>query len=101
MVECPTGNTGGLFMRFTIRDLLWITVVVAMGAGWYLEYRNRGPENLKLHGEIAKLEQSLASKEREFWYKLHDRDDQMREHVKALERAFHGAKKSGPWESPN
>jgi hypothetical protein len=23
-------------MRFTIRDLLWLTVVVAMGAGWFV-----------------------------------------------------------------
>jgi hypothetical protein len=27
-------------MRFTIRDLLWLTVVVALGVGWWVD-RNR------------------------------------------------------------
>jgi len=26
-------------MRFTIRDLLWLTVVVALAVGWGMEYR--------------------------------------------------------------
>ena len=26
-------------MRFSIRDLLWATVVVAMGLGWWVSYR--------------------------------------------------------------
>jgi hypothetical protein len=26
-------------LRFTIRDLLWLTLVVAMGVGWWLEHR--------------------------------------------------------------
>ena len=30
MVECPAGKLAGFFMRFTIRDLLWLTVVVAV-----------------------------------------------------------------------
>jgi len=25
--------------RFTIRDVLWLTVVVAMGAGWWADRR--------------------------------------------------------------
>jgi hypothetical protein len=25
--------------RFTIRDVLWLTVVVALGAGWWIEHR--------------------------------------------------------------
>jgi hypothetical protein len=25
-------------MRFSIRDLLWVTVVVAMGLGWWVSY---------------------------------------------------------------
>jgi hypothetical protein len=25
--------------RFTIRDLLWLTVVVALAVGWYVQYR--------------------------------------------------------------
>ena len=26
-------------MRFTIRDLLWITMVVALGIGWWMTHR--------------------------------------------------------------
>jgi hypothetical protein len=26
-------------LRFTIRDLLWLTVVVALAAGWWISYR--------------------------------------------------------------
>jgi hypothetical protein len=29
-------------MRFTIRDLLWLTVVVAMALGWLAEHRHAG-----------------------------------------------------------
>ena len=38
MVEWPCGETGGAFMRFTIRDLLWLMVVVGMAIGWRLHY---------------------------------------------------------------
>jgi len=27
-------------LRFTIRDLLWVTLVVALAAGWYLDHEN-------------------------------------------------------------
>jgi hypothetical protein len=27
-------------LRFTIRDLLWLTLVVAMAVGWWLEHRS-------------------------------------------------------------
>src|SRR5262245_4945606 len=39
MVECPAGTSAGFFMRFTIRDMLWLTVVVGMGCGWLIEHR--------------------------------------------------------------
>lgn len=29
-------------MRFTIRDLLWLTVVVALGVGWWIHHRAWG-----------------------------------------------------------
>ncbi len=37
MVECPAGNLAGFFMRFTIRDLVLLTAIVAMGAGWIVD----------------------------------------------------------------
>ena len=42
-------------LRFSIRDVLWLTVVVALAVGWWLELRNRGPENVKLRAENARL----------------------------------------------
>ena len=35
MVECPAGEAGGISMRFTIRDLLWLIVVTALVVGWW------------------------------------------------------------------
>jgi hypothetical protein len=31
-------------LRFSIRDLLWLTLVVALGLGWWLEVRPRPRE---------------------------------------------------------
>ena len=30
-----------MHFRFTIRDLLWLTLVVAMSVGWWLDHRRR------------------------------------------------------------
>jgi hypothetical protein len=30
-------------LRFTIRDLLWLTVVVALAIGWWLDHRKLAP----------------------------------------------------------
>jgi len=27
-------------LRFTIRDLLWLTALIAMGIGWWLDHRS-------------------------------------------------------------
>ena len=35
VVQCPAGKLAGFFMRFMIRDVLWLTVVVALGLGWW------------------------------------------------------------------
>ena len=45
--------------RFTIRDVLWLTVVVAMALGWGQEVTQRGPETVRLRTKIeALIEQS-------------------------------------------
>jgi hypothetical protein len=37
-------DKGGLFMRFTIRDLLWSTVVAAVCAAWWMDHRYQTAE---------------------------------------------------------
>ena len=48
--------------RFTIRDVLWLTVVVALGVGWYVDRerlrlwaRGRWDRTLEATEEIAQL----------------------------------------------
>jgi hypothetical protein len=35
-------------LRFTIRDLLWLIVVVALAVGWWLDHRQAAEENYRL-----------------------------------------------------
>jgi len=32
----PEGNAGGVFLRFTIRDLMSLTLVVGLAFGWWI-----------------------------------------------------------------
>jgi hypothetical protein len=41
MVECPAGKLVGFFMRFTIRDLIWLTVVAAVVLAAFFVQSNR------------------------------------------------------------
>jgi hypothetical protein len=34
--------------RFTIRDVLWLTLVAGMALGWWMEYRRFTPEDREL-----------------------------------------------------
>jgi hypothetical protein len=40
-------------IRFTIRDLLWLMVVVGMGVGWWLEHQQRQATIDEYHISIA------------------------------------------------
>jgi hypothetical protein len=40
MVESPLGTVAEYFMRFSIRDLLWLTVVVALACCWFMNDRS-------------------------------------------------------------
>jgi hypothetical protein len=42
-------------LRFTIRDLLWLMVVVGMGCGWLLERRNSYTQREDIAGEREAL----------------------------------------------
>jgi hypothetical protein len=57
MVECPAGKLAGVFMRFTIRDLMWLTVVAAFGVGWWIDRRGF----TALTDRVASIEARTAS----------------------------------------
>lgn len=59
-------------MRFSIRDLLWATLVVAMGLGWWVKYQvvetNRAIEINELRKQITEANVKLMKAEWErFW----------------------------------
>src|SRR5688572_29529113 len=56
MVECPAGKLAGSFMRFTIRDLLWLMAVVALGAGWIAREARLSIYSGTLESHIVDLE---------------------------------------------
>ena len=43
-------------MRFTIRDLLWLTVVVALGVAWWVDHQRQAAELDKLNKSFGPLE---------------------------------------------
>ena len=54
--------------RFTIRDVLWLTVVVAMGAGWWVEHRQQVELRVKqarIQEELVRAHQAEAMRARE------------------------------------
>ena len=42
--------------RFTIRDVLWLMVVVGMSVGWWLNWRTWEQDRVEHANEIYKLE---------------------------------------------
>ena len=42
--------------RFTIRDVLWLTVVVALGTGWALDHSVLATRNTELAAERSFIE---------------------------------------------
>jgi hypothetical protein len=47
------GKATKFMFRFTIRDVLWLTVVVSLGCGWMLDNRTK-------KGELARLREDLG-----------------------------------------
>jgi len=45
--------------RFTIRDVLWLTVVVAMGAAWWLDRRKAFAERAHISRNAEELANEL------------------------------------------
>ena len=50
--------------RFTIRDILWLTVVAAVGVAWWMDRRNAAVEMAKLRTDQAQLKSQVADLKR-------------------------------------
>ena len=50
LVEAFSFETRAMF-RFTIRDVLWLMVVVALALGWWTEYRCRAVALITISGQ--------------------------------------------------
>lgn len=51
-------------MKFTIRDLFWLTVVVALGVAWWIEHRQAETarnENKSLQEKFDDRQKAMAS----------------------------------------
>jgi DNA-directed RNA polymerase subunit RPC12/RpoP len=44
--------------RFTIRDVLWLTVVVALGVGWWAEFRARREADIRYAAARQAIQQT-------------------------------------------
>ena len=66
--------------RFTIRDVLWLTVVVGLGVGWWMDHRTQERNYSGLLRASEKL-----------WYRIPLNDRQ----------AAHYGKQARPAEEPN
>jgi hypothetical protein len=62
-----TIDTAPMF-RLTIRDVLWLMLVVGMGGGWWMDHRSTADTELRLATALqseAKLSQELAKATKE------------------------------------
>jgi hypothetical protein len=56
--------------RFTIRDVLWLTVVVALGVGWWIDrlaHVSRNGELERANAELSVEVRQQADKAEEAW----------------------------------
>jgi hypothetical protein len=48
-------------MRFSIRDLLWATLVVAMGLGWWVDRTSINERRVAAHAQTIKFREALEN----------------------------------------
>ena len=53
-------------MKFSIRDLLWLTVVVALAVAWWLDHRRQSAENRQVNEFLKFYERDLLSRQSGF-----------------------------------
>ena len=72
-------------MKFSLRDLMWLTVVVALALGWWLDHRQS--QHLGRRLEISEFEAKTLDKAARKWSQdVEDIVVQLHEHDLLLER---------------
>ena len=61
--------------RFTIRDVLWLTVVVALAVGWWVEHNRGDARRRTIVAQAERLRDALAQARQAFRV-VHDNFDQ-------------------------
>src|SRR5262245_24257857 len=73
-------------LRFSIRDLLWLTLVAGMAVGWLLQTRRLTRERDELKSQLKDANRSLAaSKEQMKWAKVKARAKETEDGIKMNE----------------
>ena len=49
--------------RFTIRDVLWLMVVVGLGCAWWIDRRQWNKERFELRGHVWGLEHQVKDRD--------------------------------------
>ena len=52
--------------RFTIRDVLWLTVVVALGVGWWVSHRTARAQRYTVIAHAERLQDALWKAKRAY-----------------------------------
>ena len=66
--------------RFTIRDMLWLTVVVALAAGWYVEHRRQEARIDALDKQVQQMQAAAV-------YSARQTEQERQAKLKAIESA--------------
>jgi len=64
---CDRDSMLGMKLRFTIRDLLWLIIVIAIGSRWIIERSNASRDRQKAQEELADYRQALNQVEEQLY----------------------------------
>jgi hypothetical protein len=85
MLATIIDGTSAVPLRFTIRDLLWLTVVAALAVGWWLDHHKMAADSAKRDKYAAELAKQWTAELRAAQVRLADLQRQI-ENDRTLEK---------------